>query len=95
MKKNILCLTTLLLCIAGLMSSCSDTEDIVFDHEKPAFELKADKILLEVIPPSTTNASDDIYIVGACNGLTDESVMSPARRLQMAITLSIPRSATR
>ncbi len=78
MKKNILCLTTLLLCIAGLMSSCSDTEDIVFDHEKPAFELKADKILLEVIPPSTTNASDDIYIVGACNGLTDESVIGDA-----------------
>lgn len=75
MKKNIFCLTTLLLCIAGLISSCSDKEDIVFDHEKPAFELKADKILLEVIPPSTTNASDDIYIVGACNGLTDESVI--------------------
>ena len=44
--KNILRMAMLLLPLSGLMGSCSSDEDLVFDHEKPAFELKADKILL-------------------------------------------------
>ena len=65
----------LLLPLSGLMGSCSSDEDLVFDHEKPAFELKADKILLEVIPPSTTAADEDVYIVGAFNGLDSTTVI--------------------
>lgn len=73
--KNILRMAMLILPLLGLMSSCSSDDDIVFDHEKAAFELKADKILLEVIPPSTTAADEDVYIVGAFNGQDDESVI--------------------
>lgn len=51
-----------------LAAACSQPEDIVFDHEKPAFETKDGQILLEVIVPSTTKADDVIYISGAFNG---------------------------
>lgn len=73
--KNILRMAMLLLPLSGLLGSCSSEEDLVFDHEKPAFELKSDKILLEVIPPSATAADEDVYIVGAFNGLDDASVI--------------------
>lgn len=50
-----------------LFGACAQ-EEIVFDHEKPAFETKDGQILLEVIVPSTTKADDVIYISGAFNG---------------------------
>ena len=50
-----------------LFGSCAQ-EDIVFDHEKPAFETKDGQILLEVIVPSTTKADDVVYISGPFNG---------------------------
>lgn len=43
-------------------------EEIVFEHEKPQFELKENAILLEVIVPAGTSAKDQIYMVGAFNG---------------------------
>lgn len=75
MKKHILWLAAFLLPLLGVLSSCSSDEDIVFDHEQPAFEVQADKILLETILPSSTTADDDVYIVGAFNGLTDQTVI--------------------
>lgn len=64
MKKNIF---YLLMLLAGfVMSSCS-TEDIVFDSELPQFELKADKVLLEVLVPGSTLAEDQLYICGDWN----------------------------
>jgi len=50
-----------------LFGACAQ-EEIVFDHEKPAFETKDGQILLEVIVPSTTKADDVIYISGPFNG---------------------------
>lgn len=50
-----------------LLGACAQ-EDIVFEHEKPAFEVKDGQILLEVIVPSTTKADDVIYISGPFNG---------------------------
>ena len=49
--KNILRMAMLLLPMLGLLSSCSSDDDIVFDHEKAAFDIQADKVLLEVITP--------------------------------------------
>lgn len=43
-------------------------KDIVFDHEQPQFEIKANAILLEVIVPAGTAADDQIYMVGPYNG---------------------------
>ena len=64
MKKNIF---YLLMLLAGfVMSSCSD-EDIVFDSELPQFELRADKVLLEVLVPGSTLAEDQLYICGDWN----------------------------
>ena len=50
-----------------LLGACAQ-EEIVFDHEKPAFETKEGMILLEVIVPTSTKADDVIYISGAFNG---------------------------
>ena len=74
MKKHILWLFTLLACMTGALSSCSD-DDIIFDHEQPAFETQADKILLEVILPTGTAADEDVYIAGAFNGENDSTVI--------------------
>ena len=35
----------LLLPMLGLLSSCSSDDDIVFDHEKAAFDIQADKLV--------------------------------------------------
>ena len=75
MKKTLLFAVTLLSAVLGLMSSCSNDDDILFDHEQPAFPIQADKILLEAIMPTATSAEEDVYIVGAFNGLDDESVI--------------------
>ena len=68
MNKKLYSLMLTLLALTGLMSSCSDKEDIIFDHERQQFETRADRILLEFIAPFGTTADEEIYIVGAFNG---------------------------
>ncbi len=53
--------------LALLALSCNKTE-IVFDHEKPGFDIQDGKILIEAILPSTTTEDDDIYIAGPFAG---------------------------
>ncbi len=53
--------------LAALAISCGKQE-IVFDHEKPGFDVQEGKILIEAILPSTTTESDDIYIAGPFAG---------------------------
>ena len=64
MKKILLALC---MALPMLFIGC-EQEPIVFEHEKPQFELKENAILLEVIVPAGTSAKDEIYIVGAFNG---------------------------
>ncbi len=66
--KKIYSLMLTLLALTGLMSSCSDKEDIVFDHERQQFETRADRILLEYIAPFGTTADEEVYIIGPFNG---------------------------
>ena len=68
MNKRLYHLALTLLALTGLVSSCSDKEDIVFEHERQQFETRADRILLEFIAPFGTTADDKIYIIGAFNG---------------------------
>ena len=68
MNKKLYSLMLALLALVGLVSSCSDTEDIVFDHERQQFETRSDRILLEFIAPFGTTANEEIYIMGAFNG---------------------------
>ena len=65
--KKILYLMTMLPLLA-FFGSCSEKEEIVFDHEQPAFDTRENAILIEAIMPSGTAADDVIYIVGAFNG---------------------------
>lgn len=58
----------LMLPLLAWLSSCDEQEAIVFDHELPQFELKENAILLEVIMPQGTAATDELYIAGAFNG---------------------------
>lgn len=74
-KLNIFYLLTVLLPLLGILGSCSNEDDIVFDREKPAFEIKADRILLETLLPSKTKSDEDVYIVGQFNGLNDSTVI--------------------
>jgi hypothetical protein len=59
---------------AALFGSCEKTEELVFDQEKPQFELRDSAILVEVIMPQGTTADDKLYIVGAFNGGEDVAV---------------------
>ena len=68
MNNKIDSLMLTVLALMGLVSSCSDKDDIVFDHERQQFETRADRILLEFIAPFGTTADEEIYIVGAFNG---------------------------
>ncbi len=43
-------------------------EELVFEHEKPAFDTVDGKILIEAIVPTSTTADDQIYICGPFNG---------------------------
>ena len=54
MNKKLYSLMLTLLALTGLVSSCSDKEDIVFDHERQQFVTRADRILLEYIAPFGT-----------------------------------------
>ena len=82
MKK--LLYTLLIPFVAALFGSCEKTEELVFDHEKPQFELRNDAILLEVIMPQGTTPDDKIYIVGAFNGGEDAAVDNLQWQLEKA-----------
>ena len=70
MNKKLYSLLLTLLALTGMISSCSKSEDIVFDHERQQFETRADRILLEFIVPFGTTANEEIYIIGPFNGNT-------------------------
>ena len=65
--------TAALLALAG----CAK-EELVFDHEKPAFEVRDGKILIEAIVPTTTSDSDEIYIAGPFFSTDSATVFSNA-----------------
>ena len=73
MNKKLYSLLLVLLAFIGLMSSCSDSKELVFDHERQQFETRSDRILLEFIAPFGTTADEEIYITGAFNG-EDEAI---------------------
>lgn len=75
MNKKLYSLVLTLLALMGVMSSCSEKEDIIFDHERQQFETRADRILLEFIAPFGTTADEEIYIVGAFNGGDQEDAV--------------------
>lgn len=65
MKKILLMFVAIL---AVAFTSCNKSEELVFDHELPQFELKEGAILLEVLMPAGTAQDDELYIVGEFNG---------------------------
>lgn len=69
-----------------LLGSCAQ-EEIVFDHEQPAFETKEGMILLEVIVPSSTKADDVIYISGAFNGGDEAAAENVMWHLEKSTTI--------
>ena len=72
MKKIIYLL--FILPLLGALGSCDSDDPIVFDHELPQFEIKANAILLEVIMPQGSTATDEYYIIGDFNGGVEEAV---------------------
>lgn len=69
-----------------LLGACAP-EEIVFDHEKPAFDTKDGQILLEVIVPSSTKADDVIYIAGAFNGGDEVAAENTMWHLEKSTTI--------
>lgn len=87
MKKNYICYMLLMavLPLMAMLQSCDDKEEIIFESELPQFELRADRVLLEVIVPSTTPLNDEMYIVGAINGGDASAVVGNQQwQLEMA-----------
>lgn len=76
----------LLLPVMMLLGACSQ-EEIVFEHEKPAFETKDGMILLEVIVPTSTKADDVIYISGAFNGGDEAAAADVTWQLEKSTTI--------
>ena len=76
----------LLLPLMMLLGACAQ-EEIVFDHEKPAFETKEGMILLEVIVPTSTKADDVIYISGAFNGGDEAAAGDVTWQLEKSTTI--------
>lgn len=66
--KKILNWLLLLPLLTAMMVGCNNEEDILFDVERPMFEIKSDAILLEVVLPRGTSLTDEYYIVGDFNG---------------------------
>jgi len=60
--------------LLGILGSCDSDDALVFDHELPQFEIKANAILLEVIMPQGSTATDEYYIVGDFNGGMEEAI---------------------
>lgn len=82
MKKIARFLLMMLPVVAALFS-CSSDEEIIFEVEKPQFELKDNAILLEVILPPGSSATDTCYIVGDFNG-GDAAIGNMAYQLEKA-----------
>lgn len=78
--KNIF---VLFLPLLAMLGSCGHDE-IVFDYEKPQFELRDDAILIEVVMPQGTAADDNIYIVGDFNGGQETALESMKWLLEKA-----------
>ena len=57
-----------LISLAALSLSSCLKEEIVFDHEQPAFATQDGQILIEAILPTSTAADDAVYICGPFNG---------------------------
>ena len=71
MKKNILKWLFCLPALALTLGSCDEKEDLFFEYEQPQFNTSADAILLEVVVPVGTAATDQIFVVGDFNGGED------------------------
>lgn len=78
----------LLVMMGSLLMGCSN-EEIVFDHELPAFETRDGKYLLEVIMPQGTNPEDKIYIVGDFNGGLEKAKDNVIWELERSATNSV------
>ena len=65
---------SMMACIALLLVSCQP-ENIVFDHEQQQFEVKENAILIELIAPTGTSVDEEIYIIGAFNGMDEKTVI--------------------
>ncbi len=86
MKKNYIYAMLLLamMPLLAMLQSC-DKEEIIFESELPRFELRSDRILLEVIVPSYTPSNDEMYIVGTFNGNDVDAVVgNSVWQLEMA-----------
>lgn len=84
-KKSVYTRLFVLLSMLTLfLSSCKEKEEIVFESELPRFELREDRILLEVIVPSTTPVDDKIFIVGSFNGGESNAVNNSLWQLEKA-----------
>ena len=71
MKRYII---SMMACIALLFASCQQ-EQIVFDHEQQQFATLENAILVELIAPIGTAVDEEIYIIGAFNGMDEKSVI--------------------
>ena len=61
-------------CIALIFASCQQ-EQIVFDHEQQQFATLENAILVELIAPIGTSVDEEIYIIGAFNGMDEKTVI--------------------
>lgn len=61
-------------CMALLFASCQQ-EQIVFDHEQQQFATLDNAILIELIAPIGTSVDEEIYIIGAFNGMDEKTVV--------------------
>ena len=61
-------------CMALLFASCQQ-EQIVFDHEQQQFATLENAILVELIAPIGTAVDEEIYIIGAFNGMDEKTVI--------------------
>ena len=83
--KRIINRLLLLPLIALAAGSCSDDE-LVFEHEKPQFEINSSAILLEVLLPTSSTDEDSYYIVGDFNGGSQAAIGNATWQLQKATT---------
>ena len=67
--------------VLAFLGACTEKEEIVFDHEQPAFDIRDNAILIEAIMPQGTVAEDIIYIAGAFNG-GDAAVGNPQWQME-------------
>lgn len=70
-------LLSLFAILALMLPSCKQ-EEIEFDYENIHFETRADAILLEVVVPTSTTKTDELYVAGAFSG-GDEAAKSNSK----------------